>query len=59
LFFSASAQHALFGQLPGWQALPIGGLETGHDDAGSRIALTKSAATMQIASVNRFIIPTL
>src|SRR5207302_9244867 len=56
LFFSASAQHALFGQLPCLQAWPIGGLETGQADAGNRTALTKSAVTMRAASVNRFII---
>jgi len=56
LFFSASAQQALFGQLPGLQAWPIGGLDTGQVDAGNRTALTKSAATMKAASINRFII---
>ena len=56
LFFSASAQHALFGQLPCLQAWPIGGLETGQADAGNRTALTKSAVTMKAASINRFII---
>lgn len=56
LFFSASAQHALFGQLPCLQAWPIGGLETGQAVAGNRTALTKSAVTMRAASVNRFII---
>src|ERR1700747_1409771 len=30
LFFSAFAQHDLLGQLPGLQALPMGGLETGQ-----------------------------
>src|SRR5438477_10122965 len=56
LFFSASAQQALFGQLPGLQACPIGGLDTGQADAGNLTALTKSAATMKAASINRFII---
>jgi len=56
LFFSASAQQALFGQLPCLQAWPIGGLDTGQADAGNRTALTKSAVTMKAASVNRFII---
>src|SRR2546423_3281387 len=56
LFFSASAQQALFGQLPGLQAWPIGGLDAGQADAGNRTALTKSAITMKAASINRFII---
>jgi hypothetical protein len=56
LFLSAAAQHALFGQLPGLQLSPIGGLETGHADAGKRIALTKSAVTIRTASGNRFVI---
>lgn len=56
LFLSAAAQHALFGQLPGLQLSPIGGLETGHADAGKRTALTKSAVTMRTASGNRFVI---
>src|SRR5207249_329860 len=56
LFFSASAQQALFGQLPCLQAWPIGGLDAGQADAGNRTALTKSAATMKDASINRFII---
>jgi len=54
LFFSASAQQALFGQLPCLQAWPIGGLDTGQADAGNRTALTKSAVTMKAASINRF-----
>jgi len=54
LFFSASAQQALFGQLPCLQACPIGGLDAGQADAGNRMALTKSAVTMKAASVNRF-----
>jgi len=54
LFFSASAQQALFGQLPCLQAWPIGGLDAGQADAGNRTALMKSAVTMKAASVNRF-----
>src|SRR5213078_1727750 len=54
LFFSASAQQALFGQLPCLQAWPIGGLDAGQADAGNRTALTKSAVIMKAASVNRF-----
>jgi hypothetical protein len=56
LFFSASAQQALFGQLPCLQAWPIGGLDAGQADAGNRTALAKSAVTMKAASINRFII---
>ena len=56
LFFSASAQQALFGQLPCLQAWPIGGLDTGQADAGNRTALTKSTVTIKAASINRFII---
>jgi hypothetical protein len=56
LFFSASAQQALFGQLPALQDWPIGGLDAGQADAGNRTALAKSAATMKAASINRFII---
>src|SRR5438045_3285777 len=56
LFFSASAQQALFGQLPCLQAWPIGGLDAGQADAGNRTALTKSAVTIKVASINRFII---
>ena len=57
LFFSALAQQALFGQLPGLQLSPIGGLETGHADTGNWTALTKSAATMRTAGASRFIRP--
>src|SRR5439155_25300643 len=57
LFFFASPQQALFGQLPCLQAWPIGGLDAGHADAGNRTALTKLAVTMRVASVNRFNIP--
>jgi len=53
-FFSASAQQALFGQLPCLQAWPIGGLDAGQADAGNPTALTKSAVTIKSASVNRF-----
>jgi len=56
LFFSASAQQALFEQLPCLQDWPIGGLDAGQADAGNRTALTKSAITMTAASINRFII---
>src|SRR5947207_7222095 len=56
LFFAASAQQALFGQLPCLQAWPIGGLDAGQADAGNRTALTKSAVTIKVASINRFII---
>jgi hypothetical protein len=56
LFLSASAQQALFGQLPCLQAWPIGGLDAGQADAGNRTALTKSPVTMKAANINRFII---
>jgi len=47
LFFAASAQQALFGQLPCLQAWPIGGLDAGQADAGNRTALRKSAVTIK------------
>jgi len=56
LFFSAWAQQALFGQLPGLQDWPTGGLDAGQADAGNRTALAKSAITMKAASISRFII---
>ena len=56
LFFSDSAQQAVLLQQCCLHAWPIGALATGHEKAGKRTALEKSAAKTSPTIANRLIV---